>query len=619
MAISDAVWSIITEGIAKCYIQFNPSDTNANDSFTNNPTFQNGKLTPANIENYFELLTMPDPGIEGTLRFWHSNTAGEGPYYYKDIQIDWPVSNAPNYYLQSITPFSGAQPAGSTETVNGQTAAIYNPNGAQCTYTGTVTFGTAPMGYNAGDVGEMDAELWSLVSTAAGISANSPPEEGYEAPVAVCVNSLSNFATITTNNQNFQPGQANEKAGGSIGVDSCTILQAQNNGTFTATFTWSIPQGFVGTSIPIGAGINDGWNDIDSMAQEDIIPDDVTDWYVDFMESYLTDNFTYTLLGLGGSNPTATSVPVIGAHMGTLSVTPPTDTINVGQSAYYTAMYTPPNGTPYSVTQSGSFWSDSDPSSAKSFGEGIFQGESAGGPIVVEAQYTPPGGIQLTATASLMVQGQQQQQPGKGYNGTLTFQATSQSGTIDALTGQPGAVITRTPNTAKWTDQVTATLKAGTPPDPQLASNEKFDGFNRWQITGATLSYPLKNPGFTFGDPVDPVNGATTSTGMSRANSGPPQATATAQFQENWSMDGADIYDLQTQTTMASNSQGFYPSAAFAVQYTYTYQVWQVIGTNSDGSPIWGWGPPQIGSGTVHGTAAGTLTVDGTGVNSLAD
>jgi hypothetical protein len=154
-----------------------------------------------------------------------------------------------------------------------------------------------------------------------------------------------------------------------------------------------------------------------------------------------------------------------------------------------------------------------------------------------------------------------------------------------------------------------------------LGSDEQFDGFTNWSISTASLTYPLKNPNFTFGYPVDPVNGATTNASMASATNGPSQATATAQFREDWSMDGAGIYSLHTGTTMAATPQPFPLSATYTVSYTYTYQVWQIIGYTGgkDPQPIWGWGPDQTGTGTANGTASGTLTVDGTGVNSLAN
>ena len=161
-AVPDYAWGVIGGAIKTCYEQF--GFTIPTDSFAYNTTFsaQNDGLSPTNIENYFELLTMPEPGVTGSVRFWHYDSDGSGPYY-KTISIPWTV--VPNYYVEpdSITPFSGTQTS-PTATVNGQTAAVYNTNGAQNTYTGTVTFGAEPDPISSSNAGSITYRLWQLMN-----------------------------------------------------------------------------------------------------------------------------------------------------------------------------------------------------------------------------------------------------------------------------------------------------------------------------------------------------------------------------------------------------------------------------------------------------------------------
>ena len=115
----------------------------------NNPAFsaQNGGLSPTNIENYFELLTMPEPGITGSVRFWHNIN---GSPYYKTIEIPY-TSLLPVYYAQSIDPFSGSP---------GVTTA--QDNGTQ--YTGTVTFGVKPETIDSSNSDQTDVQLANLIN-----------------------------------------------------------------------------------------------------------------------------------------------------------------------------------------------------------------------------------------------------------------------------------------------------------------------------------------------------------------------------------------------------------------------------------------------------------------------
>jgi hypothetical protein len=616
--IAPYAWGVIMNAIQTCNDSFGyPGRAN---SFTANPAFKTG-MTETAVENYFELLVQPEPGITGSVRFWNISNGSD---YYKTIDVPWPLTPLPNYYVTNITPFSGTQPPNSTQTVNGQTAAVYNKSGTQYTYTGTVTFGTEPDGMTVQNAGELTDQLWNLVD-ANDDDTNAPPAGGYYAPVGVCINSQDNFATIT-DGSNFQPVLADEDAGGPQAGEG-TVLQATGSGTYTATFTWSVPQNFSGASIPIAAGINDGWNDYLNQTV-DIMPEDITDWYADLGEFDLSDNFTTSLVDDAsngsdgsGSSGTTTNVPVVGAATPQLVVTPATATIQTGGAQQYTDTYYPDGqsqgGGQIVTTQS--TWSDDNSSIATIVASSGLATGAAQGSTNIEAGYAPPGGSALTGTASLAVQGQQRQ-PANGYAGSLAFEAVNMDG-LKTLLGQAiGGTLHRKANTAMWTDTVTATLTVPAPPEPEAMVQSDEAGTTRnfqvtgWQVTMAALTYPEMNPNFSFGNPVEPVS--TASTGMAPGSSG----TATASFQENWSEDGIGygrsgpdgVHDALTGQTMAASPRPYNLSATFTVDYTYTYEEWKCIGTDAEGRPVYAW-VPENGSGTIGGAAGATLTVDGAG------
>ena len=611
-------WGVIVGAIADCYKQF--GFTAATDSFTGNPAFsaQNGGLTPTNIENYFELLTMPEPGIMGSVRFWNTNPTNGGAYY-KTIEIPWPLTPLPNYYVTTITPFSGTQTS-PTAMVNGQTAAVYNQGGSQNIYTGTVTFGTEPDGMTVTNAGAVATQLWSLVNTNSD-SDNAPPVDGYYAPVGVCVNAQNNFATIT-DSSNFQAIPTNENAGGPQ-PDEGTVLTASGNGTYTAIFTWSVPQSFSGTSMPIGAGINDGWNDF-SNATTDIMPDDVTNWYADFSEINLSDNFSEALAlsGTGsGGNTTASDVPVVGATQPALLVTPSTATIPEGAAQQYTDQYYPQGvsqGNPQDETTQSS-WSDAN-SDVASIGAstGLATGEAAGNANIT-AIYTPPGGSPLNATAALTVTASQTPSSSGGYTAALSFAAVNQP-EIKTMMGQEiGGTLQRAANTAMWTDTVTATLAADQQPD--VSSYVPSGGVVQsvvWSISDITLTYPAQNPDYTFGNPVEPT--ATTSTSMTAGDDSSGSGhQATASFEEKWSEDGIGygsqgpygIHDTLTNSTIAASPVSYPISAAFTLSGTVSGYVPTQESTGNGGTIIVD--VPFSNPFTLSGTAEQDLKVDGTG------
>jgi hypothetical protein len=606
-AVPDYAWGVIKGAIQDCYKQFGFGDYT--DSFADNTTFsaQNDGLSPANIENYFELLTMPEPGVTGSIRFWHYDPDGSGPYY-KTISIPWTV--LPNYYVEpdSITPFSGTQTS-PTATVNGQTAAVYNTTGAQNTYTGTVTFGAEPDPISSSNAGSITYQLWQSMSQPDTLSSG----DIYSAPVGVCVNSQDNFATIEQDAA-FVPDPAAENAGGpNEGISLGNLTQGVAPGTYTATFTWSVPQGFSGTSMPIGAGIDDGFNDYFNQTT-DIIPDDITGGYADPYEVDLGDNFT------------ASVVPVVGATQSALLVTPSSATINVGSSQQYTDQYYPngvSQGAPQDVTNS-SAWSDDDNSVATIGADNGLATGAAAGTTTVTASYTPPGGSALSGTAGLAVQ--QQQQTGGGGTGALTFQAYNQAN-IQTLYGQQvGGTLKRGPNIALWTDSVTATL-AVTPPIPtNIPQGGSFAGFINWGIASATLNgIPIQNPAYTFDNPVEPSAYQTLGLNPQGAVSSGSATAVSPGFEEDWSEDGIGygtsgpqgIMDAITGQTAAASPKSYQLSATYVVNYTYDYTYWVPGSLNHPGH--WAMGAASGGSGSLTASqalwvcGAGAVPVTGTG------
>ena len=342
-----------------------------------------------------------------------------------------------------------------------------------------------------------------------------------------------------------------------------------------------------------------------------------------------------------------------------LIVIPASQTINVGGSASYNATYYPDGqaqGNGQDVTSQSQWTVSAGAIASIGSNTGLATG-IAPGSTTITATYTSSGGSQLSGTANLMVQVQQQpQNPGNngggsgsgnnggggnnggnnppgggssgGVSGSLTFQAQSQAGTINVTTGQVGAVITRTPNTAEWTDQVVATLTSDSPPQPTASGQDYITGWT-WSISDVSLAYPTKVPpgpqGFSFGYPVDPPgqtdNGVYVATSTTPASmTTQSSSTANTKFQENWSMDGVGngkgIYSMIKSPPgyMAANPTPFAIPGSWTVTSNWTLMVYE--GTSQDGSPIYQAEPE---SQTYSGACTGTLTVDGSGVNSLAN
>ncbi len=338
------------------------------------------------------------------------------------------------------------------------------------------------------------------------------------------------------------------------------------------------------------------------------------------MATYVTPEGT-TLTGTAALTVTATTQTGGSTTGGSTSgqgqiiVTPSTATIPEGSTQQYTDQYYPQGlsqGNSQDVTTQSS-WSDAY-SDVASIGAstGLATGEAPGN-ASIEAIFTPPGGTVLTGTASLAVT-LPQTQPSKGGSAGLSLVAVNQAtwSTTPLVTqmGAPAQKVTRPVNTAKWTDQITATLTTTqpTPPASAIPSGGVVQSVT-WSIQSASISYPQKNPAFAVGNPIDPAAGATTSQPMT-----PNGQQATSQFLEEWSIDGfgVGVYDILTNTVIAKNPSTWPITATYTLSCTVSGYVPTPESTPDGGTTIVDvpFGPIPF---TVSGSAEQDLTVDGAG------
>jgi len=148
----------------------------------------------------------------------------------------------------------------------------------------------------------------------------------------------------------------------------------------------------------------------------------------------------------------------------------------------------------------------------------------------------------------------------------LTLQAWSHPGTD--LYGEWQPARERPVNTAKWSDDVKATLRVARPVPPR----GKLDW---WEISSAKLTYPRQNPDFTFGCPYPPSGTVTVNMKLpGRAGPETDWLEAAAEFEENWAMDGFPVYCMLEERQMTTEKPKSYPvTAAYTVRYQYTYWV----------------------------------------------
>ncbi|MBE3582227.1 MAG: hypothetical protein IMW96_11460 [Thermoanaerobacteraceae bacterium] len=161
--------------------------------------------------------------------------------------------------------------------------------------------------------------------------------------------------------------------------------------------------------------------------------------------------------------------------------------------------------------------------------------------------------------------------------------------------------VDRPPGTAKYADIVKAVLKIYQPELPK--SLQKVGAvIDWWRVDSATVTHPQKAPDFSFSHFVDPVGTVTIDMDYPTqqiTDSGPVEATA--EFQEDWSVAGAPIYDMQTEKIAPPPTE--YPiTARYQVTVHYHYYT-------KDGR--------EDGELTINGSATANLLVNGTGINIL--
>lgn len=160
-------------------------------------------------------------------------------------------------------------------------------------------------------------------------------------------------------------------------------------------------------------------------------------------------------------------------------------------------------------------------------------------------------------------------------------------------------------NTAKYADIVKAVLRPK-PPTPlrgRLVS---------WEIVSATLTYPKRNPEFSFGHPTAEPVGTVTVAMVSNGHE------ATVEFEEDWSLAGAPIYDMLADK-MAPPPTEYTITAEYTIRYTYEYEVTRSrTYTDENGETrTETWTESVRREATASGTASGKLLVNGTGINIL--
>ncbi len=227
------------------------------------------------------------------------------------------------------------------------------------------------------------------------------------------------------------------------------------------------------------------------------------------------------------------------------------------------------------------------PGEEKSFNF-VFHGDAGGCKLVAKIHPVDPSADRDWSNNSKEVYVPARQQP-KAGPGELTFQAYSQEG--PDIYGNIVPSMPREPNTAKWTDTVKATLRPPAPVPPRGT-------LDWWKITSAKLTYPKKHPEFTFGHPLEPVGTVT-------IDMTPNGHEATAEFREDWSLNGAPIYDV-LEDRMVPGPTEYTITAEYEILYQYHY-------TECDEDGCW----TVTETATESGNASGQLLVNGTGVNSL--
>lgn len=212
---------------------------------------------------------------------------------------------------------------------------------------------------------------------------------------------------------------------------------------------------------------------------------------------------------------------------------------------------------------------------------------------------------------------------GGGGNQELTFQAWRQYSYLDVM-GKPKEY--RKPNTARYTDIVETTLTPTNikkvqytvnqgdyvdytttiaPPVPTCGGScGSWNTLTDWKITKATLHYPAKSEGFSFGHPF--WDNDWTSIQMK-----PQGKTAREKFKEEWAMDGAPVFD-RIKNDFVGPPKNYTLRANYTIQVTYDQTCGHLVCKKDD---CWCEYTTTKGlTATFNYTGTGKILIDGTGV-----
>ena len=234
------------------------------------------------------------------------------------------------------------------------------------------------------------------------------------------------------------------------------------------------------------------------------------------------------------------------------------------------------------------------PGEEKSYGF-TFTGADGGNKLVAKIHpINPPDDKDWSNNSKEVTVSAVNQQP-SGGNGDLILQAYSQAG--QDVYGNSVPSIERPAGTAKWTDTVKATLRIPQPAPPR-------GEVTWWEIKKVSLTYPKRNPEFTFGHPVPPEGTITINMNCpsGKIDGAKKSVNATSEFREDWSVAGAPIYDNLT-GEMAPGPTEYTITATYTVHYEYRW--WEL---NE------GW---RYDDKYETKNVSAKLLVNGTGVNSL--
>ncbi len=179
----------------------------------------------------------------------------------------------------------------------------------------------------------------------------------------------------------------------------------------------------------------------------------------------------------------------------------------------------------------------------------------------------------------------------------LHLQAYSKAG--EDIYGRWQPSVARPAFTAKWTDDVHATLTVDRPTPPR-------GSLDWWEISWAKITYPRVADEFSFGNPVPP-DGTVTKDMAVPGRGLEAQKQAKIVFEEDWALDGFPVHNMMTGEDMAVYPKNYPVSVTFKVTYQYTYWVTEY---DDDGNS---WSYPVTETPSYTDTASADLLVNGAG------